>query len=129
MRHRYPKRSQLKHTKQRYRVRNWTTYEAGLRKRGDLTLWFSEDALAAWRAPAGGKPGGQRVYSDIAIEAALTVRLVYKLALRQTEGFLRSISTLLNLGCRSQITRRYRGVRNLSTFSGILPHSMALWIS
>ncbi len=100
MGHRYPKRSQLKYNKQRYRVRNWREYEAGLRKRGDLTLWFSEEAIAAWRAPTGEKPGGQTVYSDLAIEAGLTVRLVYRLALRQTEGFLQSISTLLNLGLR-----------------------------
>ena len=97
---RYPKRTQQKYTKQRYRVRNWREYEAGLRKRGDLTLWFSEEAIAAWRAQTSKKPGGQLVYSDLAIEAGLTVRLVYGLALRQTEGFLRSISTLLDLGLR-----------------------------
>ncbi len=100
MGHRYPKRSQLKYTKQRYRARNWPQYEAGLRRRGDLTLWFSEEAIAAWRAPAGQKPGGQPVYSDLAIETALMVRLVYGLALRQTEGFLQSISNLLDLGLR-----------------------------
>jgi len=81
-------------------VRNWSEYEAGLRKRGDLTLWFSEEAIAAWRAPTSEKPGGQLVYSDLAIEAGLTMRLVYGFALRQTEGFLQSISTLLNLGLR-----------------------------
>ena len=48
---RCPKRTQLKYTKQKYRVRNWREYEAGLRKRGDLTLWFSEEAIAGWRAP------------------------------------------------------------------------------
>lgn len=57
MGHRYPKRTQLKYTKQRYRVRNWPEYEAGLRERGDLTLWFSQEAIAAWRAPTGEKPG------------------------------------------------------------------------
>jgi DDE family transposase len=88
----------VKYTKQKYRVRNWRLYEAGLRKRGDLTLWFSEEAIAAWRAPTGEKPGGQLVYSNLAVEAGLTVRLVYGLALRQTEGFFQSISTLLNLG-------------------------------
>ena len=49
---------------------------------------------------SGEKPGGQRVYSDLEIEAGLTVRLVVGLALRQTEGFGRSISTLLDLGLR-----------------------------
>ena len=111
---RYPRRSQLKYTKQRYRVRNWPEYEAGLRNRGDLRLWFSEEAIGAWRAPIGEKPGGQPVYSDLAIEAALTVRLVYGLALRQTEGFLRSVSALLGLGLRipdhSTLSRRSKGL-------------------
>lgn len=47
MSHRYPKRSQLKHTKKRYKIRNWPEYEAGLCKRGELTLWFSEEAIGA----------------------------------------------------------------------------------
>ncbi|MDZ7768653.1 MAG: transposase [Woeseiaceae bacterium] len=80
-----------------YRVRNWREYEAGLCKRGDLTIWFSEVALRDWHPPVGAKPGGQRRYSDTAIETALTVRAVYGLALRQTEGFLRSVARLLQL--------------------------------
>ncbi len=94
---RYPKRSQYKYAKSRYRVRNWAEYEAGLQKRGDLTVWLSDYALDAWRAPASGKPGGQRTYADIAIEAALTIRMVFDLPLRQTEGFLRSLAQLLEL--------------------------------
>ena len=94
---RYPKRSQYKYAKSRYRIRNWPDYEAGLRNRGDLTVWLSDAALDAWRAPASGKPGGQRTYSDLAIEAALTIRMVFHLPLRQTEGFLRSLAELLSL--------------------------------
>ncbi len=82
----YPKRKQYKYAKSRYRVRNWPQYEAGLRRRGDVTVWFSEDAIEAWRAPADARPGGQRKYADIAIEAALTIRMVFHLPLRQTEG-------------------------------------------
>ena len=93
----YPKRSQYKYAKSRYRIRNWPEYEAGLRNRGDLTVWLSDAALHAWRAPASGKPGGQRTYSDLAIEAALTVRMVFHLPLRQTEGFLRSLADLLEV--------------------------------
>jgi len=93
----YPHRNQLKYTRKRYRVRNWNEYEAGLRRRGDLTIWFSEDALSDWHPPASSKPGGQQRYSDTAIEAGLTVRAVYALALRQTEGFLRSVARLLKL--------------------------------
>ena len=48
-------------------------------------------------APASGKPGGQRTYSDLAIEAALTIRMVFHLPLRQTEGFLRSLAELLEV--------------------------------
>ena len=84
----YPKRCQYKHAKQKkYHVRNWAEYNEGLRRRGDLTVWFDEEAIANWKADKTGKPGGQRVYSDMAIETGLVVRMVYKLAYRQTEGF------------------------------------------
>ncbi len=76
-------------------MRNWAEYEAGLQKRGDLTVWLSDEALESWRAAPSGKPGGQRTYADIAIEAALTVRIVFHLPLRQTEGFLRCLADLL----------------------------------
>jgi len=65
----YPKRSQYKYSKSRYRVRNWSEYEAGLQKRGDLTVSLSDTALDAWRAPASGKPGGQRTYADLALDS------------------------------------------------------------
>ena len=79
----YPKRCQYKHAKQKkYHVRNWAEYNEGLRRRGDLTVWFDEEAIANWKADKTGKPGGQRVYSDMAIETGLVVRMVYKLAYR-----------------------------------------------
>ena len=94
----YPKRSQYKHAESQYRVRNWPEYEAGLQRRGDLTVWLSDAALKAWHAPANGRPGGQRRYSDIAIEAALTIRTVFHLPLRQTEGFLRNVRSIRKFG-------------------------------
>ena len=94
----YPKRSQYKHAKQKkYHVRNWPEYNEGLRRRGDLTVWFDEEAIANWKADKTGKPGGQQVYSDMAIETGLIVRMVYKLAYRQTEGFLHSLASLVGL--------------------------------
>ncbi len=45
--------------KSRYRVRKWAEYEAGLQKRGDVTVWLSDAVLDAWLAPASGKPGDQ----------------------------------------------------------------------
>lgn len=77
----YPKRSQYRHAKKAYRVHNWSKYERGLRQRGSLTLWLSEDAIE-WRALRPRTRGGQRQYSRLAIETALTVRMVYGLALR-----------------------------------------------
>ncbi len=93
----YPKRSQYQYAKSPYRIRNWPEYEAGLRGRGKLTVWLSDDAINSWRALPSGKPGGQRTYANIAIEAALTIRMVFHLPLRQTEGFLRSLVEKLEL--------------------------------
>ncbi len=112
----YPKRCQYKHAKQKkYHVRKWAEYNEGLRRRGDLTVWFDEEAIANWKADKTGKPGGQRVYSDMAIETGLVVRMVYKLAYRQTEGFLHSIASLLGLGIEipdySTLCRRSRLLR------------------
>ncbi len=80
-----------------YHVRNWAEYEKSLRDRGDITVWLSEDAIEAWTPPKTGYPGGQPTYSDIAIETALTLRLIFHLPLRQTEGFMSSILKLMNL--------------------------------
>lgn len=74
---RFPKRSQLKYTRKQYRVRNWSEYETGLLKRSELTLWFPEDAIKAWHAPVCSEPGGQRIYSDLAIETAFTARSIF----------------------------------------------------
>ncbi len=70
----------------RYRVMNWRTYEAGLRRRGDLTFWVDETALGGWQAPRRITPGGQPRYSESAIELVLTLRLAFHFALRQAEG-------------------------------------------
>src|SRR5215204_1669109 len=69
----------------RYRVRNWREYEAGLTRRGDLTLWLDDAAMAGWQAPRRTTPVGQAWYSDAAVELVLVLRLVFHLALRQGE--------------------------------------------
>src|SRR3954452_23249775 len=83
--------------KQRYRVTNWAQYDASLRQRGSLTVWFTEEAMAAWRAEPRTTRGGQAHYSALAIRTALTLRAVFRLALRQTEGLIASILQLLGL--------------------------------
>jgi hypothetical protein len=88
-RHRIPK--------QRHRVTNWAAYEAGLRARGSLTVWFTAEAVEAWRAEPRTGRGGQPRYSALAITTALILRAVFRLALRQTEGLIASILQLLGL--------------------------------
>ncbi len=80
-----------------YRVKNWAEYEKSLRDRGDITLWISHEAINAWTPPQTGKRGAQPVYSDVAIETGLTFRLLFHLALRQTEGFLGSVLRLMGV--------------------------------
>jgi transposase len=83
--------------KAKYRVANWPDYEAALIKRGSLTVWITEEAIAAWQAPATRKRGGQPIYSALAIETSLALRLVFHQPLRQTEGLLRSIVDALKI--------------------------------
>ena len=87
--------------KTKYRVQNWREYERGLRNRGDVTIWLSEEAIAAWTPAKNGRCGGQRRYSNIAILTALTLRVVFGLPLRQTEGFLDSLLSLMDLDLRA----------------------------
>src|SRR4051794_34796973 len=83
--------------KQRHRVTNWAEYDDALRQRGSLTVWFTEAAVAAWRAEPRATRGGQPWYSPLAILTGLTLRAVFRLALRQTEGLIGSILRLLGL--------------------------------
>ena len=75
--------------KTKYRVGNWPAYDRALVQRGDVTLWLTPEAIATWEAVGVGKRGGQLQYSEVAIETALTLRLIFHLPLRQTEGFLK----------------------------------------
>ena len=68
--------------KQRQTVTNWADYDAGLRARSSLTVWFTTEAIEGWRAEARTGRGGQATYSDLAIATALTLCAVFRLALR-----------------------------------------------
>jgi hypothetical protein len=100
-----------KKTKRAYRLRNWKHYNAALVQRGSLTLWVSDDALAAWRNhDRTGKPGRPRTYSDTAVLCMATLKEVYHLPLRATQGLMRSLVKLLGLDLSvmdfSQLSRR-----------------------
>ena len=83
--------------KQKRKVMNWREYDAGLRQRGSLTVWFTDEAIQAWRAEPRTTRGGQPWYSPLAVLTALTLRAVFRLALRQTEGLIGSVIRLLGL--------------------------------
>ena len=91
--------------KPRYRVTNWAEYDAALKRRGTLTVWFTDEAVQAWRAEPRTTPGGQPHYSALAITTALMLRTVFGLALRQTEGLIGSVVGLLGLSLASQPVR------------------------
>jgi hypothetical protein len=83
--------------KTKYRVNNWPEYDRALVQRGNITLWISDEAISSWNPAPTGRRGAQRKFSDHAIEMALTLRLVFNLPLRQAEGFLRSVLSLMAL--------------------------------
>jgi hypothetical protein len=101
--------------KTKYRVTNWASYDRSLVRRGNVTLWFAPEAIGAWNARPTGRRGAQPQFSDMAIETALTLRLVFHLPLRQTEGFLRAILNLMGLDLDSPdhttLSRRGRALR------------------
>ena len=82
-RHKFPKA--------RYAVKNWPEYEASLRQRGDLRIWIADDVADHWTVPGKRTPKGDPIYTDLAIETVLTLRLVFHQPLRQTEGFMSSV--------------------------------------
>ncbi|NLS07337.1 IS5 family transposase [Rhizobium sp. P32RR-XVIII] len=83
--------------KMKFKVANWREYEAGLRRRGSLTLWLTPEALSGWAAPRRTTRGGQRHYSDLAIETTLMLGIAFGLRLRQSEGLLSSVLALMGL--------------------------------
>ena len=83
--------------KTKYRVANWASYDRALVGRGDVTLWMSPEAIATWEPTGVGTRGGQRKYSDVAIDTALTLWLLFHLPLRQAEGFLQSLFGMIGL--------------------------------
>jgi transposase len=85
-RHHIPKMS--------FKVRNWPAYEAGLRRRGSLTLWIEDAALECWQTVG---PSGQARYTGAAIQTSLMLRAAFKLPLRQIEGLMTSVLSLMGL--------------------------------
>lgn len=111
----------------RYRTTNWSSYTASLKKRGSLLIWLDKEMT--WLAPHDGSPGRPAVFSDAAIQFCLTIKVLFKLPLRQTTGMVASLLKMADLDwavpdyttlCRRQKTlavqipyRRAEGPLNL----------------
>jgi hypothetical protein len=78
-----------------YKTKNWSDYNRALKQRGSLSIWF--DAEMAWEAKPSGYRGRQQAYSDAAIQACLTLKVLFGLPLRQTTGFVESLLELVGL--------------------------------
>lgn len=82
-------------TPTRYRTTNWSSYNAALKKRGSLTVWFDPSML--WEGLATGRQGRRQSYSDAAIQTCLTLKVLFGFALRQTTGFVENLLHLAGL--------------------------------
>ena len=118
MPHKFNAARRHKFDKAQYRVIHWAEYNESLRQRGDLMIWVSDEAQSVWSAPRRTSRGGQRRYSDLAIETCLTLRTAYRLRLRQTQGLMGSIGPKLKSRSFSrQITEIQVGQKVLNTMT------------
>src|SRR3954467_10120582 len=83
--------------RQRRKLTNWREYDAGLRQRGSLTVWLTDEAVQAWQAEPRTTRGGQPDSPPLAIRTALPLRPFFRLPFRQTEGLIGSVISLLGL--------------------------------
>ncbi|KRW96754.1 hypothetical protein AQY21_07380 [Paracoccus sp. MKU1] len=103
-----------------YKTTNWHAYNQALRQRGSLTVWF--DPLMQWEAVPSGRRGRQQAYSDAAIQACLTIKVLFGLPLRQATGFVASLLELSGLGWAvpdfSTLSRRQKTLEVVIPFRG-----------
>jgi hypothetical protein len=80
-----------------HKVENWSEYNDALVDRGRLTVWLSEDAIEGWKDQSPPQQGAQWIFTDLAIQTCLQIKVVYGLGLRETEGFIASLFELMGL--------------------------------
>jgi len=102
MPNKYPEKKGWFVPKQKYKVANWSEYNEALRLRGDIAIWISDDAIANWyeKERVYDGTGTPKKYTDFAILVCHEIRQVYKLPLRQCQGFINSIFRILHLPIR-----------------------------
>src|SRR3954462_11716375 len=84
-------------SEQTRKVTNWREYDESLRRRGSVTVWFSDEAIEAWKASPRTGRGGRPEYSDLAILTALTIRAASRRGSRQPGGLIAAVTGLLGL--------------------------------
>jgi hypothetical protein len=110
-----PKRKQTRsRPKTLYRVKNWSEYDKALVQRGSITIWLSDDIEKTWQYVGEKQRGSQYDYSVQAITIMLTMKNVFHLPNRATEGFVRSNFTMLGMSMsvpdHSTLSRRGKGL-------------------
>lgn len=124
--------------KKAYRVRNWKDYNKSLVQRGSLTFWFSKDVIESWKCCRTDDSHGNQKYSDILIHCGLTLRQLFRLPLRATEGMMRSLAELMKLTvsvpdystlCRRGKTLKvHLGIRNTAQARHVLVDSTGIQV-
>lgn len=98
-----------------YKLTNWSEYNKSLKQRGKLSIWLSDSVKENWYYNGKQQPGGQKLYSNVAIEFCLTIKYLYGLGYRQTEGFVEDLFILCNINLSvpsySQLQRRSKTVK------------------
>jgi hypothetical protein len=97
MPHKFNASRRHKFEKKRQKVTNRRVYNEGLRQRGDVTIWLSHEVEDKWLADTFQTSGGQPTYSDMTISVCLTLGMVFKQPLRQTQGLVGSLARLMGL--------------------------------
>ncbi len=90
-------KNEEKPKKDKYQVVNWSSYNKSLIGRGDITIWISEEVAENWYYSGPDQRGAQFEYSDQSIECLLGIKVVFKLAYRQLQGFAGSLMKLMGL--------------------------------
>lgn len=80
-----------------YRTRNWKEYNTALINRGRITLWINPEVVKAWKAQSDGLPHKQKLYSDVAIEVILSLKILFKLTFRAAQGLMLDLLELMGL--------------------------------
>lgn len=112
--------------KKHYRVRNWKYYNESLVKRGNILLWFTEEVVRQWQFPRrSGKRGRPEKYPGVVIECALSLRALFHLPFRATQGLLESLTKWLGLAVEvpdyTTLNKRQRHFRSILKTSAIKP--------